>query len=130
VAQRGKNIRKGIQLLWLNPSNINSGAEAQNRTADTWIFSPLLYRLSYLGTFPKRPDLYDPLVFLSRGKKNPGPRDLALSCPQRGTFRSFLDECICWSNGVVESMKSQTPSTKSQGFRCQVSGKRNTKAET
>ena len=25
------------------------GAEAQNRTADTWIFSPLLYQLSYLG---------------------------------------------------------------------------------
>ena len=26
------------------------GAEGQNRTADTGIFSPLLYRLSYLGT--------------------------------------------------------------------------------
>ena len=26
------------------------GAEAQNRTGDTRIFSPLLYRLSYLGT--------------------------------------------------------------------------------
>ena len=26
-----------------------SGAEGQNRTADTGIFSPLLYRLSYLG---------------------------------------------------------------------------------
>jgi hypothetical protein len=25
-------------------------AEGQNRTADTGIFSPLLYRLSYLGT--------------------------------------------------------------------------------
>ena len=25
------------------------GAEAQNRTGDTRIFSPLLYRLSYLG---------------------------------------------------------------------------------
>ncbi len=27
-----------------------NGAEGQNRTADTGIFSPLLYRLSYLGT--------------------------------------------------------------------------------
>ena len=27
-----------------------TGAEGQNRTADTGIFSPLLYRLSYLGT--------------------------------------------------------------------------------
>ncbi len=25
------------------------GAQGQNRTADTGIFSPLLYRLSYLG---------------------------------------------------------------------------------
>ncbi len=28
---------------------VNHGAEAQNRTGDTRIFSPLLYRLSYLG---------------------------------------------------------------------------------
>ena len=27
------------------------GAQGQNRTADTRIFSPLLYRLSYLGIF-------------------------------------------------------------------------------
>ena len=27
----------------------SSGAQRQNRTADTGIFSPLLYRLSYLG---------------------------------------------------------------------------------
>ena len=27
-----------------------SGAEGQNRTADTMIFSHVLYRLSYLGT--------------------------------------------------------------------------------
>ena len=26
-------------------------AEARDRTADTWIFSPLLYHLSYLGVF-------------------------------------------------------------------------------
>ncbi len=28
---------------------ITSGAQGRNRTADTRIFSPLLYRLSYLG---------------------------------------------------------------------------------
>ena len=28
------------------------GAQGQNRTADTWIFNPLLYRLSYLGPWP------------------------------------------------------------------------------
>jgi hypothetical protein len=29
---------------------IKNGGEAQNRTVDTGIFSPLLYRLSYLAT--------------------------------------------------------------------------------
>ncbi len=29
------------------------GAQGQNRTADTRIFNPLLYRLSYLGTRQK-----------------------------------------------------------------------------
>ena len=29
----------------------NRGASGRNRTNDTWIFSPLLYRLSYRGIF-------------------------------------------------------------------------------
>ena len=30
------------------------GAQSRNRTSDTWIFSPLLYQLSYLGkSFPR-----------------------------------------------------------------------------
>ncbi len=44
-------------LFWRHPRankpSVNVqlyGAEAQNRTGDTRIFSPLLYRLSYLGT--------------------------------------------------------------------------------
>ena len=44
--------KKGLAIVLANPFfllfNIH-GAEGQNRTADTWIFSPLLYRLSYLG---------------------------------------------------------------------------------
>ena len=28
-----------------------NGAQSRNRTSDTWIFSPLLYQLSYLGKF-------------------------------------------------------------------------------
>ena len=38
--------------FWWGFSNKNqwlSGAQGQNRTADTGIFNPLLYRLSYLG---------------------------------------------------------------------------------
>ena len=37
-------------ILPLNYFRPCFGAEAQNRTGDTRIFSPLLYRLSYLGT--------------------------------------------------------------------------------
>ena len=38
---------KGVKPFSLTPSSL--GAETQNRTGDTRIFSPLLYRLSYLG---------------------------------------------------------------------------------
>ena len=34
----------------LAETNLIIGAESQNRTGDTRIFSPLLYQLSYLGT--------------------------------------------------------------------------------
>ncbi len=33
----------------LHHSKHNSGAQGRNRTADTGIFNPLLYQLSYLG---------------------------------------------------------------------------------
>ena len=33
-----------------------TGAETQNWTGDTWIFSPVLYQLSYLGA--KRPIVF------------------------------------------------------------------------
>ena len=38
------------------------GAEGRTRTADTWIFSPLLYQLSYLGTVCKPYFIVAPLV--------------------------------------------------------------------
>ena len=41
-----------------------NGAEGQNRTADTGIFSPLLYRLSYLAT-----DLSENNTVLSAGSQ-------------------------------------------------------------
>ena len=34
-------------------------AQSRNRTSDTWIFSPLLYQLSYLGIYP-RPESLTP----------------------------------------------------------------------
>ena len=39
--------KKGLPSVW-QALDI-AGAQGQNRTADTRIFSPLLYRLSYLG---------------------------------------------------------------------------------
>ncbi len=42
-----------LTLIKKSPGEISpellNGAEGQNRTADTGIFSPLIYRLSYLG---------------------------------------------------------------------------------
>ena len=50
-----------------------SGAQGQNRTADTGIFSPLLYRLSYLGiTDHNRPKKQDEYL---------GGRQRVKSCP-------------------------------------------------
>src|SRR5688500_12674136 len=46
------------------------GAEGQNRTADTVIFSPVLYQLSYLGAPDRRPILAD------TGAVNPVPAAL------------------------------------------------------
>ncbi len=40
-------LRLDITSLFIKEHN--NGAEAQDRTGDTRIFSPLLYRLSYLG---------------------------------------------------------------------------------
>ncbi len=39
-----KRLEQFENYLWEE-----NGAQGQNRTADTGIFSPLLYRLSYLG---------------------------------------------------------------------------------
>ena len=54
-----------------------SGAQGQNRTADTRIFNPLLYRLSYLGTQGRRTG------FLGYG---PGPVQRPPVSPRPGRF--------------------------------------------
>ena len=45
--------KKGL-LVNITKSPFKYGAQEQNRTADTGIFSPLLYRLSYLGVNSKQ----------------------------------------------------------------------------
>ncbi|NIQ91360.1 MAG: hypothetical protein GWN93_21085 [Deltaproteobacteria bacterium] len=59
--------------------------------------------------------------------KNPGSKDRALGYPLRGLNGFSHLAVVCWSGGVMESMKSQTPSTMPQGFRCKVSGVREEK---
>jgi hypothetical protein len=54
----------------ITESPFKYGAQEQNRTADTGIFSPLLYRLSYLGVNIKRKDLYVFWRVMSREKTN------------------------------------------------------------
>ena len=55
------------------------GGERRNRTADTRIFSPLLYQLSYLGTV-EHPILTN---------KNGGSQALNMECNARGRARVF-----------------------------------------
>ena len=45
-----------------------NGAETQNRTGDTGIFSPLLYRLSYLGTMAE-PTGFEPAISGVTGRR-------------------------------------------------------------
>lgn len=54
------------------------GAQGQNRTADTWIFNPLLYRLSYLGT-PVRQTWRTGLLGEARGPvQRPSARSVSI----------------------------------------------------
>ena len=47
-AYGARRIRKRQSRQRLRSAR-KSGAQSRNRTSDTWIFSPLLYQLSYLG---------------------------------------------------------------------------------
>ena len=73
-----------------------NGAEGQNRTAHTGIFSPLLYQLSYLGTtrrvFIARRRVWQALfslfgIFLSAEEKAVPSRQAAFTIPRGGRQR-------------------------------------------
>jgi hypothetical protein len=51
VAAENKVKLVRVNTCWsiANKEVMKNGAEAQNRTADTRLFRPLLYQLSYLG---------------------------------------------------------------------------------
>ena len=59
----------GVSAIPPHPHGIAHGASGQNRTADTRIFSPLLYRLSYRGKLY----ILKIRIFLKIGKKNGDP---------------------------------------------------------
>ena len=52
AGKAGLNIQQLVTVALRNGNvrAVGNGAEGQNRTADTMIFSHVLYRLSYLGT--------------------------------------------------------------------------------
>jgi hypothetical protein len=75
----------GIAIVCGTDQPMTRGAQRQNRTADTGIFNPLLYQLSYLGT-GSRGGLREGRVL------NPEPRaqsSARVGC-QRGAPRSML----------------------------------------
>ena len=55
-------------------SNGADGAEGQDRTGDTWIFSPVLYRLSYLGSRVRRAVRRIPMAVRGRNRITPPQR--------------------------------------------------------
>ena len=55
VNYRGGANRRHKKTLNLAIQGFCIGAQRRNRTADTGIFNPLLYRLSYLGEITKNP---------------------------------------------------------------------------
>ena len=62
--QNTNNKKRSLYII--SKRNIKKDAQRRNRTADTRIFSPLLYRLSYLGIelrgkdLNQRPSGYEP----------------------------------------------------------------------
>ena len=102
----------------------NTGAEGQNRTGDTRIFSPLLYQLSYLGTSDRASCLLDmhlsilllpePPIFVRR----PPFSDSGLQDPQPSTLRVY-HSLLCQSRGsscrhatISKASNSSGPTTK------------------
>lgn len=74
----------------------NFGGQGQNRTADTRIFSPLLYQLSYLANIPG--PIMDPAIrsrFYRPGRRKAGIKPASLfpvkgDLPQDARNKAFL----------------------------------------
>ena len=60
IAQKKPAIVAGVQL---------NGAAGRNRTADTRIFSPLLYRLSYRGNLMAEATGFEPAISYVTGMR-------------------------------------------------------------
>lgn len=73
---------------------VENGAQRQNRTADTGIFNPLLYRLSYLGT-GLCANLYALMMGTAQGPriKPTGPRTVKAEGPSihQRVLTPFID---------------------------------------
>src|ERR1700730_1820035 len=76
------------------------GAQGRNRTTDTGIFSPLLYRLSYLGK-GSRARLYAALARASQGRRKvplPGlSGSLPQSCDEHHALTASRHRPVSWN---------------------------------
>src|SRR3982750_934061 len=68
------------RLLWAAPTQSGQG---RSRTADTRIFSPLLYQLSYLAAHPPPPPAHDATA-METGKDSRPSAHLPTPRPQSG----------------------------------------------
>ena len=89
-------------------------AQSRNRTSDTWIFSPLLYQLSYLGiSSGNRIWTYDLRVMSPTSFQTAPPRDMKLKAFANGQrwIRTTEARCsrftVCplWPLGNLSIMK-------------------------
>ena len=99
-------IKKDMYLTyWSSTYLISSvnGGPGRNRTNDTWIFSPLLYRLSYGTTWLRGKDL---------NQRPPGyePDEL----PDCSTPRCFY---IFFFDGGGTGIRTQAPVSRPTGFQ-------------
>ncbi len=62
--------------------------------------------------------------------KESGSKDTALGCLLRGLNGLSPLAAVSWSDGALQNIKFQALSLRVSGVGCQVSGKRNIKAET
>ena len=115
---------KVIKNPWKPRENYSDGGSGQNRTADTRIFSPLLYRLSY-ETKMAVPTGIEPAIFCVTGRRDnryttePWLRELDLNQRPSGYEPDELPNCSIprYKSGGGTGIRTQAPLARPAGFQ-------------